>query len=56
MTSNEYIGTVNKLSVRNNPSLTLTKVNPALEYINKGQPSSLELAFGVELGLSQYTL
>jgi len=40
--------------VVNNSSPTLAKNNPKLEYINEEQPSSLELAFGVELGLSHY--
>jgi len=41
--------------VGNNPSLTSAKSNPTLEYISEGQPSSLELAFEIELGLSHYS-
>jgi len=44
-----------KRSVGNNLSLTSAKSNPTLEYISEGQPSPLELAFEVELGLSHYS-
>jgi len=42
------------MTVGNNLSPTSAKSNPTLEYISEGQPSSLELAFGVELGFSHY--
>ena len=40
--------------VGNNPSLTSAKSNSTLKYISEGQPSPLEQAFGIELGLSHY--
>ncbi|KAH1135489.1 hypothetical protein GLYMA_05G205533v4 [Glycine max] len=42
--------------VENNRSPISAKSNLTLEYISEGQPSPLELAFGVELDLSHYTL
>ena len=42
------------LHVGNNSSPTSTKNNLTLEFITEGQPSPLELTFGVELGLSYY--
>ena len=36
-------------------SLTSPKNKAKLEYINKEQPSSLELTFEVELGFSHYS-
>ena len=44
--------TTSDRGIEKNPSRTLTKNKVKLEYINEEQPSSLELAFGVELGLS----
>ena len=43
-----------KMNVGNNLSPTYAKNNPTLEYISEGQPSSLELAFGVELGFLHF--
>ena len=38
------------ISVGKNPSPTLARDKAKIEYINEGQPSPFELAFGVELG------
>jgi len=38
-----------------NPSPTLAKDKTKQEYISEGQPSPLELAFGVELGLYSHS-
>ena len=40
---------------RKNLSLTSAKNKAKLEYISEGQPSSLELAFGVKLGLDSHS-
>ena len=40
--------------VKKNPSPTSAKNKVKLEYISEGQPSLLELASGVELGLNSH--
>jgi len=44
-----------KGGVGKNPSPTSAKNKVKLKYISEGQPSSLELAFGVELGLNSHS-
>jgi len=41
--------------VGKNPSPTSAKNKVKLEYKNEGQPSPLELTFGVKLGLSLHS-
>ena len=43
-----------KMIVGNNLSLTSAKSNLTLDYISEGQPSSLKLTFGSELGFSHF--
>ena len=43
------------VGVGKNPSPTSVKNKEKLEYINEGQPSPLELAYGVKLGLNSYS-
>ena len=38
-----------------NPSLTLARDSVKIEYVSERQPSSYELAFGVELGPNPYS-
>ena len=42
-------------SIGKNPSATSAKEKAKLEYISEGQPSPLELAFGVELDLNSHS-